>query len=94
MPIVTASSLLQTSNGEGDREHELESGVTKVTLQHIMNKQLVARNIYYSLYSAVSPRISQTRVCGKNDFSPLHNEDSPTTVAKLSNMRGHLQEVT
>ena len=45
------------------------SGVTKVTLQtYIVNKQIVARNIYYSLYRAVSSRISQTRVCGKNNF--------------------------
>ena len=45
------------------------SGVTKVTLQtSIVNKQIVARNIYYSLYRAVSSRISQTRVCGKNNF--------------------------
>ena len=45
------------------------SGVTTVTLQtYIVNNQLVARNIYYSLYRAVSSRISQTRVCGKNNF--------------------------
>ena len=68
MPIVTAS-LLQTSKGEGDHEHELEVGVTKVTQQtYIVNNQLVARNIYHSLYRAVSSRISQTKVCGKNNF--------------------------
>ena len=70
MPIVT-SSLLQTSKGEGGRDqHALEVNGTKVILQiYIVNKELVARNISYSLYRAVTPRISQTRVCGKNNFS-------------------------
>ena len=54
------------------------SGVTKVTLQtYIVNKQMVARNIYYSLYRAVSSRISQTRVCGKNNFLLFPIKDPP-----------------
>ena len=51
------------------------SGVTKVTLQtYIVNKQLVARNIYYSLYRAVSSRISQKQL------SPFPHKDSPSAV--------------
>ena len=77
MPIVTAS-LLQTSKGEGTVNMNWRSGVTKVTLQtYIVNKQIVARNIYYSLYRAVSSRISHTRVCGKNNFAPFPHKRSP-----------------
>ena len=77
MPIVTAS-LLQTSKGEGTVNMNWRSGVTKVTLQtYIVSKQIVARNIYYSLYRAVSSRISQTRVCGKNNFLLFPIKDPP-----------------
>ena len=65
------------------------SGVTKVTLQtYIVNKQIVARNIYYSLYRAVSSRISQTRVCGKNNFLLFPIKDPPPPPPPLNETLG------